>query len=139
MVIFFHRRGTPVRGKHPYQVTSHPLSFYDPCLNIPCSLSHLFLRQTKAEEEIRKRYRSLDDSSSLSAMAPPLPPPFVPTLAPVLRLCDCDVMMLILRTIVVRAHMDSQVASAPGRGLSRRNLSLTFSNIVDRCFCPRRN
>ena len=71
------------------------------------SLNH---SQTRAEEEVRKRLRAIDESSSSPpAMAPPCPPSFVPTLLPIVRLFDCDVMILLMKTIIARALVENSV------------------------------
>ncbi|GCC35536.1 hypothetical protein chiPu_0014021 [Chiloscyllium punctatum] len=57
-------------------------------------------QQTKAEDEQKKRKKQ---SNSNEALPPPLPPPFYSTFVKVTNILSCDVLMLILRTVLQRA------------------------------------
>ncbi|XP_048456442.1 E3 ubiquitin-protein ligase UBR1 [Rhincodon typus] len=57
-------------------------------------------QQTKAEDEQKKRKKQ---SNSSEALPPPLPPPFYSTFVTVINVLNCDVLMLILRTVLQRA------------------------------------
>ncbi|XP_048393035.2 E3 ubiquitin-protein ligase UBR1 isoform X2 [Stegostoma tigrinum] len=57
-------------------------------------------QQTKAEDEQKKRKKQ---SNSSEALPPPLPPPFYSMFVKVINILNCDVLMLILRTVLQRA------------------------------------
>ncbi|XP_007891421.1 E3 ubiquitin-protein ligase UBR1 isoform X2 [Callorhinchus milii] len=57
-------------------------------------------QQTKAEDEQKKRKKQ---ANSNEALPPPVPPQFVPAFAKITSILNCDVFMLILRTVCQQA------------------------------------